>query len=311
RALGNLDHTDKGPFFYCYYIFVLALPWSIWIVPGLFTARRKTVFWTIGIFLFFTASSSRRSYYLLPILPPCALLIAEAYLSLGWERVYQKAIRYAMPAVLLFASVIALPALFFIEALTKDLLAPGSIPPIQWSFFTFIVLGASCYLALKAEFAQDRERSALYLSFALLSGFFFTFWVVFPSMEQDRSMRRFAKSATAEVRSDEDLSLFGRKRAAAMFFYLARQKPIPIAQDAEAITRCSGYLLIRPCDFAPILEDKKWKRQIGPAFQVILRERESASADPFGPCKRCQRRSRRRGCKHYMLLRRRVIPGNK
>lgn len=310
RALGNLDHTDKGPFFYCYYIFILALPWSLWIIPGLFTAKRKTVFWTLGIFLFFTASSSRRSYYLLPILPPCALIIAEAYLSLGWEKVWSKVVRFAMPALLLFASVVALPSLFFLETLTRDLLAPGSLPALPLSVFTFLVLGVSSFLALRAERNCDKERSALFLSVGLLTGFFFAFWIVIPSLEQDRSLRRFARSATKTVKRTDSLSLFGRKRAAAMFFYLDRKKPIPIAQDAEAVALCTGYLLIRPCDYPPLLQDKKWKRQIAPAFEVILRERDSASADKFGPCKRCQRRSRRRGCKHYMLLRRLPIPQN-
>lgn len=311
RALGNLDHTDKGPFFYVYYIFVLALPWSLWILPGLFMARRKTLFWTLGIFLFFSASSSRRSYYLLPILPPLSLLIAEAYLNLAWDRGYKKLIRFFMPGLLLGVSILALPSLFFFDTFTKDLLAPGSLPSAFLSALTLIALGCSCFLALKAEQRRDRERSALFLCFGLLTAFFFTFWVVFPSMEQDRSLRRFALKASQEVSPDQPFSLYGRKRAAALFFYLDRDKPLPIAQDAKAVNKSSGYVLIRPCDYVPIIDDPRWKRQIGPAFDVILRERPSATESPYGPCKRCQRRSRRRGCKHYMLLKRRETVENK
>jgi len=85
RFFGRHDHRDP---FYTYFvtIFYLAAPWSL-LLPVAIThclqgVRRRVsqipealiLFGTI--FLFFTLSGSRRSYYLLPILPFVAILVA-------------------------------------------------------------------------------------------------------------------------------------------------------------------------------------------------------------------------------------------
>jgi 4-amino-4-deoxy-L-arabinose transferase-like glycosyltransferase len=305
RALGNLDHTSNGPFFYGYTIFVLAAPWSLWLLAGPFKAQRRTVCWFFAILLFFTASSSRRSYYLLPILPPCALMIAEAYLSLKSDVWFKKIIRYGTPGLIFVVSVAALPTMFFLESLIGDQLAAGSLPHVGFNFSMLLILAFSCAFSLRAECRGKREQSAIYLSLGLVLGTVFTFWVVFPCMEKDRSLRRFGLAIKRKVKAEERLELYGRRRAAALFFYIGRQKPIAIALDAKAVSKSEGLLLIRPIDYKLLVTNLKWKRQIEGRFEVILRERQSADEDLFGTCRRCQRRSRRRGCKHYLLLKRR------
>jgi 4-amino-4-deoxy-L-arabinose transferase-like glycosyltransferase len=91
RFFHPFDH--RGPIYlYCYVIFALMMPWSAFLPSALAEAHRKPVasrmsaaqrghrftlvyFWTT--FIFFTLSGSRRSYYLLPILPAGALLVAR------------------------------------------------------------------------------------------------------------------------------------------------------------------------------------------------------------------------------------------
>ena len=97
RFFHPFDH--RGPIYlYCYVIFALMMPWSAFLPAALAEAHRKPIngpeeiagregaaarghrfalvyFW--ATFIFFTLSGSRRSYYLLPILPAGALLVAR------------------------------------------------------------------------------------------------------------------------------------------------------------------------------------------------------------------------------------------
>jgi 4-amino-4-deoxy-L-arabinose transferase-like glycosyltransferase len=100
RFFHPFDH--RGPIYlYCYVIFALMMPWSALLPAALAQAHQRSVhrrpvdasrgdssveaarghrfalvyFW--ATFIFFTLSGSRRSYYLLPILPAAALLVAR------------------------------------------------------------------------------------------------------------------------------------------------------------------------------------------------------------------------------------------
>ena len=86
RFFGRYDHKDP---FYTYFvkIFYLAAPWSLLlpvaIIHCLQGVRRRisqipeALILFGAIFLFFTLSGSRRSYYLLPILPFVAILVSS------------------------------------------------------------------------------------------------------------------------------------------------------------------------------------------------------------------------------------------
>ena len=85
RYFKPLDH--KGPIYlYVYQLPVLLLPWTpLFVLAAIGMAKcRKSLdrhsrwlMWAIVlVFLFFSLSGSRRSYYILPILPLCALLMA-------------------------------------------------------------------------------------------------------------------------------------------------------------------------------------------------------------------------------------------
>jgi len=93
RYFEPFDH--RGPIYlYCYIIFLLMAPWSV-LLPGALahlhsvpaeSARQvrsdrfaMVYFW--ATFVFFTLSGSRRSYYLLPILPAASLIVARLLTS--------------------------------------------------------------------------------------------------------------------------------------------------------------------------------------------------------------------------------------
>ncbi|HXI04210.1 MAG TPA: glycosyltransferase family 39 protein [Candidatus Saccharimonadales bacterium] len=89
RYFRAFDH--KGPIYlYLYYLPYLILPWApllIASVVGCFRIRREMdprtrwLAWSaLLIFAFFTLSGSRRGYYILPLLPFCALLIPVVFI---------------------------------------------------------------------------------------------------------------------------------------------------------------------------------------------------------------------------------------
>ncbi|HLB42634.1 MAG TPA: glycosyltransferase family 39 protein [Gammaproteobacteria bacterium] len=97
RYFKPFDHQGS---IYTYFIYlpVYLIPWVIFFVPGLLSLKTrwqsltidsKWIIWTLlGLFLFFTLSGSRRSYYVLPIVPFAILFTADWILSNsnGFER---------------------------------------------------------------------------------------------------------------------------------------------------------------------------------------------------------------------------------
>src|SRR5207253_3962279 len=99
-----MPHNHTGPvYLYAGVIFVLAAPWAAFLPAALWPRQApdrdglvRIYFW--AVFAFFTLSASRRSYYLLPVLPAIALLnarviaapaselgpVARRLRSLGW-----------------------------------------------------------------------------------------------------------------------------------------------------------------------------------------------------------------------------------
>lgn len=125
RYFQPFDH--KGPIYtYIVYLPIYALPWTLFFIPALFALPHrwsrlsknvKWLAWTLFvIFLFFTFSGSRRSYYVLPIVPFAILLAAE------WVRVAKssESLRQRLAAIcvwisvlLIFVAMDVLPAYFY------------------------------------------------------------------------------------------------------------------------------------------------------------------------------------------------------
>jgi 4-amino-4-deoxy-L-arabinose transferase-like glycosyltransferase len=134
RYFAPFDH--RGPIYlYVYVIFGLMAPWSVFLpaalvqahqrdartsTPGLSPGQREgnvdcfvlVFFWTT--FIFFTLSGSRRSYYILPILPAAAILVARAFtdaeadLSESVQRLLK--IGYGLVIAVVAFSIVVVPA---------------------------------------------------------------------------------------------------------------------------------------------------------------------------------------------------------
>lgn len=93
RFFHPFDHKDPI-YTYFYYLPIYLLPWTIFFIPAIFnqikywrstSLNEKWLSWVIIlIFLVLTASGSRRSYYILPIVPFALLLTANWLNQVKW-----------------------------------------------------------------------------------------------------------------------------------------------------------------------------------------------------------------------------------
>ena len=100
RYLQPFDHVDP---FYTYFIFlpIYLLPWTVFFLPAIFALPRRyknfnererwLCLTLAAVFLFFTLSGSRRSYYVLPIVP-FALLFTAEWLAASTNAVLKKTV---------------------------------------------------------------------------------------------------------------------------------------------------------------------------------------------------------------------------
>ena len=93
RAFAAFDHTASA-FYYVYTLPAMLLPWGLWLPGALISAARRdrspgeqfALIAFCATFALFTLSESRRSYYILPIFPWSAMLIAAWWERLACER---------------------------------------------------------------------------------------------------------------------------------------------------------------------------------------------------------------------------------
>lgn len=90
RYFHPFDHKDP---IYTYFLYlpIYILPWAFFFIPSLFSLKSrwkemtwnsKWIVWAVlALFMFFTLSGSRRSYYILPLVPFALLMTADWILS--------------------------------------------------------------------------------------------------------------------------------------------------------------------------------------------------------------------------------------
>jgi len=202
RFFQPFDHREPVTL-YSYAIFVLLAPWSVFLPAALWRAhvdrggrdsRRSDrfslcFFW--AIFVFFTASGSRRSYYLLPILPAAALLIARVLWMRAAELTPAARRLRALGHGVLLALVVLLglgllpPHLLFPPPWDQLPMAPARIPAaLGW----LLALGSLAFGLLSARrWVQVSATAAV-----CVAASFYLFVVALPALEIWRPSKPFA-----------------------------------------------------------------------------------------------------------------------
>ncbi|WP_186406906.1 ArnT family glycosyltransferase [Candidatus Accumulibacter aalborgensis] len=273
RGLTPFDHVQPW-YFYFWNQFELLAPWSALLPAALALAwlrvreqararggfslrmydraedRRRLfpLFGYLAIFVFFTLSGSRRTYYLLPIAPFFALIVAEALLDSGrgWATWLRK---WGLAAVAISGTVSGVAALALgILRLAHPLAAPAALdafavlPPEYWQAIPawLPLVGASIGLGvLLLRRMNDRLRAlapAMALVFVLLVG-------VLGTMEslrhQARELQRFCATVRQIVPEGEAVEINAQQTdggaveltdAARVVFYLGRPAVKPGAR---------------------------------------------------------------------------------
>jgi 4-amino-4-deoxy-L-arabinose transferase-like glycosyltransferase len=165
RYFAPFDHDE--PFYtYFYAVPLLFLPWLPLLLAGLASALRQRraeaantgwLWWAfVLIFVFFTLSGSRRNYYILPILPYCALL-AAVFLARAEAGAWRRIALIAQALVLL---------LFIVADAALPLLAPlferrfGAPPPASLRLWAGAVFAAAALLWWWAARRFDAQLAA-------------------------------------------------------------------------------------------------------------------------------------------------------
>ncbi|MBV9576375.1 MAG: glycosyltransferase family 39 protein [Gammaproteobacteria bacterium] len=173
RYFQPFDH--EGPIYtYLIYLPVYLLPWTLFFVPALLSLYQrwksmslnaKWIVWTVFIlFLFFTLSGSRRSYYILPVVPFAILLTADWILS--YKKSPQKL--YAWTAgivlasfVLIFVTLDLAPAWYYSLCGTNRFAAllKQEAEKIQpWKNFNVVLLDAESKLNFYLQLPPDTKN---------------------------------------------------------------------------------------------------------------------------------------------------------
>ena len=230
RFFEPFDH--RGPFYlYTYAIFELMAPWCLFLPAALIAIHAKpegrndrfvlAYFW--ATFVFFTLSGSRRDYYLLPILPAAAIIVARFFSApwkawigrLSWLMNVGFLLLVFSVAVLVVISAIGL----FVPAVRPEpfINLPPLVERTLWiGFFTFMLM---LIVALITYSDLRPERIAVSVSLQVYLFLLFLFVFAWPNFDLFRGEKTFAD--TVRTKLNEDLSrlvLYGTSSRGIGFF---------------------------------------------------------------------------------------------
>jgi 4-amino-4-deoxy-L-arabinose transferase-like glycosyltransferase len=208
RAIKPFDHDDEPFFCYLYQLPRILLPWSLIFIAGIAAAiagwrkQNQTTKWLLSamllIFLCFSASGSRRWYYILPIMPFCAILIAQVLLT-EWQKPW---VTYAVKITrIIFIAVATVALLGWPSAILWRLIFDFPMPleallllPLSGAAVLTILLYRHLTLSAKLEtlFGMPQKIAGVILAGAILSGSFFA--LLLPALDMYRTEKSFALS---------------------------------------------------------------------------------------------------------------------
>lgn len=243
RFVDPFDHQEPV-YLYLYGIFFLMAPWSIFLPAALVQMhagpRSKgdrfalSYFW--ATFLFFSLSGSRRDYYLLPILPAGAILIARLLM----ER-KETLTRYArklmdLGFVLMALLVVGVGALALLPpSLHPTLLRDLPALPEKGVFAVFWLVQLA-FLGY-AFFGLRPARVLLSTSVTACLCLLFLFLFSFPASERYRGERTFAYAVRAKLRDDTSRLILYKVWGPGLLFYLSSPKPVAVYSEGTALAQ--------------------------------------------------------------------------
>jgi len=297
RFFDPFDH--KQPVYYYFYeIFAIFAPWALFLPGALIHHLRKptclcngrqgpmdgstgfVILYFCSLFLFFTLSGSRRSYYLLPLFPAASLLLGRSWSDLMREplRGWRSWVQVLIPAGLMTLIMGSAAILVFLQ---PSLLKPYEALNLSrhaWAAAITalgLILSILLYAGSKVRHSFDSELRTVKLFAAVLLTVVFCmdlylFFVVLPAAESFRGLRGLCSSVNRMHIPQDRLAVLHQGREGNLFFYLD-QIPVRRIDDPEEAGRflqdSENYLLI----------EEKHRKEISGISpdQILLQENPS------------------------------------
>jgi 4-amino-4-deoxy-L-arabinose transferase-like glycosyltransferase len=260
RYVDPFDHNE--PFYiYFYDLPILFLPWVPLLVVALIAAfsrgqallktdypTRWAMEASLLVFLFFTASGSRRNYYILPLVPFCALLCARFLLAANFEKLRRGVINLQAGMML----TLALGGLLVCAAwLIFPRRAPIAAPPgflLCLSLFSVLAIVPFALRRWNPNFLEQlvgtcAERAVPLLTTAILMCGYFCFQFV--QVDALRTPRAFSRSVPVAAADKNGLAFYNvaPTAVATAVFYLDDKDPHRVLQNPGEVVQ---FLSDRP-----------------------------------------------------------------
>lgn len=268
RFFHPFDH--RGPIYIYFYVtFALMAPWSLMLPAALgYTHHRRHIdlseharadrfllifFWST--FIFFTLSGSRRSYYILPILPTGAILVARLLtvnsfqdLSPWVRRMFF--IGYGIfAAVVMFGFVLMIPPSWILPGALAEL--PDAPNRIVFGIFWAISAGA----VIHAVRRMRPGRVTLSMAIGAYLAMIYIFLVVMPAADAWRPEKPFAAAIVERFgRNPSGLAFYKTQES---LFYIDPPRPIPeFVREKDLIGAVKAgsvkWIIVRRKDLASV-----------------------------------------------------------
>jgi len=284
RFFHPFDH--RGPvYLYVYVIFALMAPWSVLLPAALVETHHLrgeqaeparsdrfalVYFW--ATFVFYTLSGSRRSYYLLPILPGAAMLVARTL-------AYPGELRSKIAAFLIkfgYGLIAAASAASIWMTMPPQHLLPGHLallPPAPARAVIVVLWMISVASALYVIGKITPRRIAISTSIIAYLAMVYIFIFAMPAADAYRGEKPFGLRVLQETGGKTDQIVF--YNTLGPLFYLNPPKPIPIYAHKDDLSKAVaqnnvGWLITRRRD----LEDMSFPVQVVLTEQTFPWEQE-------------------------------------
>ena len=236
RFFHPFDH--RGPIYlYVYVIFGLMAPWSALLPAALIEthslrhanaeparADRFALVYFWATFIFFTLSGSRRSYYILPILPAAAMLVARTLAYPGELRsTFARRLLTIGYAIVAFAAVAGIVLLIPAWAILPSPYDALPDLPAKSAFVVFWIVSVAAVIYAIRRFSPYRVAISMSAIAYLVMTYMYLF--AMPAAEAYRGEKPFGYAVLNKIGDSTDhLVLY---KTEGPLFYLNPPKPLP------------------------------------------------------------------------------------
>jgi hypothetical protein len=269
----------RKPFSYYFLNFPLDfLPWTIFVVPAIFTYRSKVkclnepaplflFLWFFVIFFFFSFAKTKRALYLLPLFPPAALFVAHYFDDLI-RGTFSQGTLYQWLAQIFFN-------LLWISGLSLPLIAWFLQREALWISLPFAIIMVGCGLMASVSIWRGLPSMTFFLTvFTVLIAMLYSAIWILPFIDQYKSAKPFALQVKKTVPSVKVLYIYADTMND--FNFYTEREIIPILSSREDVENVVSrektvYLLVRERDLKRVnvegtatalatgnVGDKKW-----------------------------------------------------